>query len=846
MRFLAPQWFVLVPVLAVAAWQWPRLGLHRPLRIACLALVVLLLAEPQVRRQGDGLDLWLLVDQSESARDSIQPRLAEWQTILEKSRGPDDRILVVDFAAEAVTRGALLRAGAAATDYAGSRAGSRLATAIGHALGQMPPDRAARLLALTDGFSTEPLDGVAEKLLARGVALDTRLPPRPQLNDYAIARLDLPPRIQAREGVVGEVTIRGGSDRTVEVEILRDGTPLARKPVTLVDGSGRLRFGDRVVAPGAHRYAARLTDAADAFPGNDRAERWVEVQGGERVLLVTSFTDPPLAAALRAAGIDVQVVDDLATAHVGMLTGAAAVILDNVPAYKLDPAFVKGLDFYVTAQGGGLAMTGGRFAFASGGWFASPVDPLLPVSLELKQEHRKLAVALAIVMDRSGSMAMTVPGSGRAKMDLADEGAARAIELLGDRDLAVLIPVDSAAHPLSKGLVAVGPNRGDLVRAARSVESEGGGIFVYTGLDEAWRMLREATVGQRHVILFADAADAEEPGDYEVLLAEMAREKCTVSVIGLGTDTDCDAAFLQDVAKRGGGRIFFNADPNDLPALFEMETATIARSAFIEEPTPVKGTPGWLEIAAAPLDWPAAVDGYNLCYLKPRASQGAVSGDEYAAPLVAFWQKGAGRAAAVTFPMAGERSEAQRAWPGYADFAQSLARWLVGTALPPGIGLRTDVDGTRIRFDLFHDDSWAGRLAADPPQLAVARGADGAAVPVPWERLAPGHWSARVDAAGTDYVRGAVRLGAGAIAAGPVNVASNPEYDFDRARLDELAAASRRSGGADRVDLSDVWRAPRPTAFQDIRRWLLPLLSALIVLEALQARTGWRFRAARS
>ena len=87
--------------------------------------------------------------------------------------------------------------------------------------------------------------------------------------------------------------------------------------------------------------------------------------------------------------------------------------------------------------------------------------------------------------------------------------------------------------------------------------------------------------------------------------------------------------------------------------------------------------------------------------------------------------------------------------------------------------------------------------------------------------------------------------GRAALAAGPVTVTSDPEYAFDRGRLDELAAVSRRSGGAERVDLSDVWRAPRPTAFQGLRRWLLPLLAAAIVLEALASRTGWSLRPAR-
>lgn len=201
-------------------------------------------------------------------------------------------------------------------------------------------------------------------------------------------------------------------------------------------------------------------------------------------------------------------------------------------------------------------MIGGKTSFAAGGWFGSAVDPLLPVSMELKQEHRKLALAMAIVMDRSGSMSMTAPGTNQTKMALADEGAARAIELLGDNDRVVVIPVDSSAHPLSNDLVQVGPNRASLVAAARSVESTGGGIFCYTGLSVAWDMLQQTDVGQRHVILFADAMDAEEPGEYQQLLAEMTAAKCTVSVIGLGSDTDTDAALLTDIATRGGGRIF--------------------------------------------------------------------------------------------------------------------------------------------------------------------------------------------------------------------------------------------------------------------------------------------------
>ncbi len=838
MRFASPEWFLLLPLLAAAGWFWRGMRLEKPLRVLCLLLLVLMLARPQLRRSGDGLDLWVLVDHSDSAKDLLQPRLAEWETILEKSKGSSDRLFFIDFAAESVKRGALIRAGVNGAEFDGARNATRLNSASAFALAQMSPDRAARVLAMTDGYSTEPLDGLAEKLIKQSVPFDYRMPPRDSTNDYRVGAFVLPRRVQLREAMLGEVVVLGGHDASVPVELFRNGQSIGRREVPVESGVGRLRFTDRLSSPGAYRYEVRLIPADDAVPGNNSASQWAEVQGGPRVLLVTSYENDPLGEALAAQGFDVGVVTDLSALNVGTLSGSKVVVLNNVPVYKLDSQFVRGLDFFVNQQGGGLAMIGGKTSFAAGGWFGSPVEPLLPVSMELKQEHRKLAVAMAIVMDRSGSMAMTVPGTTLQKMDLADEGAARAIGLLGDNDMVSIIPVDSAAHPLSP-LVQVGPNRGALQNSARKVESMGGGIFVYTGLKAGWEILKPASVGQRHIILFADAADAEEPGDYKNLLAEMQKGKCTVSVIGLGSEKDSDADFLKDVAKRGGGRIFFNADPNELPALFAQETVSVARSAFIEEPVELKSTPGWLEMAAAPMDWLMKIDGYNLCYLRPGATQAAISGDEYASPLVAFWQRGTGRVATVAFPTGGDFSTLTRGWKNYGGFAQSLARWLMGNQLPAGLGLKTTLDGSQLKADLLYDESWSARIAAHAPELVVSAGSDGKLRTVPWERLAPGHFRAVLELEGDKYLRGAVKIGDAALSFGPVNAVTNPEWSFDKARLDELRDASARSGGAERVDLSDVWRAPRLPAWRDVQRWLLIALILALLLEAWQTRAGW-------
>src|ERR1043166_4419606 len=198
------------------------------------------------------------------------------------------------------------------------------------------------------------------------------------------------------------------------------------------------------------------------------------------------------------------------------------------------------------------------------------------------------------------------------------------------------------------------------------------------------------------MILFADANDSRQQlNDYLDAVDELRKADATVSVIGMGTESDKDADILKEVAQRGGGRIFFSADPVELPAIFAQETVSIARSAFIKEPTGTLSTPGWTEIAARPPQWLATVDGYNLSYLKDSATAALITTDEYAAPLVAMWQRGAGRAAAVSFPLGGEFSTRIRAWPGYGDFVQTLARWLAGEDAPVGLALRTDVDGER-------------------------------------------------------------------------------------------------------------------------------------------------------
>jgi uncharacterized membrane protein len=553
------------------------------------------------------------------------------------------------------------------------------------------------------------------------------------------------------------------------------------------------------------------------------------------VLLVTAYADDPLAPMLAAQGFDVDLVTDPGTLSLGRLAGARLLVLNNVSAHRLPSDFLEAAAGFVRVQGGGLLMAGGRYSFGSGGYFQSPIDDVLPVSMELRQEHRKLSVAMAIAMDRSGSMGAPV-GEGLTKMDLANDGAARSLTLLTDHDAAAVLAVDSEAHTVLP-LATLGKEREAAIDIVRRISSGGGGIYIGEALKGAWAQLERAPQGQRHILLFADAADSEEPGDYRRMLRAMVDAGATVSVIGMGTEKDSDAALLKEIAELGKGRIFFTDEPSTLPALFAQETVTVARSAFLTEPVKAQATAGWLQIARTAVGDAFEVDAYNLSYLRPGATAALVSQDEYKAPLLAFWHRGAGRSAAVSFPLGGEHSARVRAWDRYGDLAQTLGRWLAAADTPAGVSLRTRVSGHELLLTLRLDRDWDERLAGSPPRAQVLDGVRAKAEGLAWERVGPGRFEARLPLLPGRVYRGAVGLGEAALPFGPFEGPRGAEWSFDRARIRELLTVARQSGGDEITELASAWHRPAARrAPLDLRPALLLLVLAGFLADALRTR----------
>ena len=171
----------------------------------------------------------------------------------------------------------------------------------------------------------------------------------------------------------------------------------------------------------------------------------------------------------------------------------------------------------------------------------------------------------------------------------------------------------------------------------------GGGIFTYTALVTAAKMVQESDKGRGTSCCSPTRPTRRSRATTSGCSRRSEPLGITVSVIGLGSETDADAAFLKDVAARGKGRIHFTASADELPRLFAQEAITVARSSFVTEPT--GGSCAARHGAARrlpPSPFPS-LDGYNLTYLRPGATMGVVTTDEYRRPC---WRSGIAGSAA--------------------------------------------------------------------------------------------------------------------------------------------------------------------------------------------------------
>jgi Ca-activated chloride channel family protein len=309
---LAVAWMVWLWVksdVQVSAWRrWCSLGLRLLVTVAvCLALAGLQWLRPQ-----EGLNVFYLLDRSDSIPSVQQEQARELVNQLAQPRKATDRGGVVVFGSEAsietmpnaVVDLKKVQAviGTGRSDLA---AGIQLGTAAFPETGQK------RLVLMSDG--NENLgDALASVLSARslGVTLDVVPLGVARGGDVAVQKVSVPAKLKKGQTFDAKIFVQSDTARAATVRLFRNDQSMGETVVNLQAGKNLFTFPQTLNDSGFYSYDVRIESEGDQLPQNNRGSAFATVQGDPRVLVVSSdpAQDADLAAALRTTRLDVKLV----------------------------------------------------------------------------------------------------------------------------------------------------------------------------------------------------------------------------------------------------------------------------------------------------------------------------------------------------------------------------------------------------------------------------------------------------------------------------------------------------------------------------------------------------------
>lgn len=730
---------------------------------------------------------------------------------------------------------------------------SDVGVALDFASALFAADQSQRVVLLSDGNDTSgrALE-TATRLARAGVEVWTVPLRNPAKPEVLVERVDVPARLKLGEPFDLTANIRSNVATGAKVRLYKSQFLIAERGLELKIGDNEFR------APGLKpdgsfvQYEVEIVPEQDTAIENNRALAVASMRGQPRVLLVDGDPEKsrPLADALRTGKIAVELrgpngaprtLDDLQQFDLFLLSDLSALTLgrEQMELYRR----------WVQDFGGGFVLLGGENSYGVGGYFRTPVEQMLPVRMEHNDREELPTVALLIVLDRSGSMTAQV--AGQTKMSLANQGAALALNVLSSRDYFGVMAVDTRVHVVAP--LAKHGAKEPVSQKILSITAGGGGIYIYTSLAESLQALRDVNARIKHVILFSDAADAEEKnaGDHPDgaqgsgssldLVAAMVAAKITTSVVALGTEQDKDSAFLRQLAERGQGRFYLTSDATTLPQIFSTETMKVSQSSLIEEPT--QAVPVMKSTLTAGIDWAQSplLLGYNAT--KPKPTADVLLATERGEPLLTTWRYGLGNAAAFTSDAKARWASEWMAWPGYGKFWTQLVRGLLRKNGPAAFEVTRREEGDRLelRVDaVTTDGAFRNRL----PITITARTPDDVTQTLTATQDSPGSYRASLalPVEGTTVIN----ISSSELPDGGLALAHTRSYpreflstDTNESLLRQIAAAG---GGKFAPQPGDVFaRMEHPTQRRrDISDWLLIAAIILLPLDIFLRRKTWR------
>jgi Ca-activated chloride channel family protein len=771
-------------------------ALSAALRTLVGALLLAALAQPARLVASPRRSTVMLVDVSASIEDTFLAQARARYAGLCRARGAHDALALVSFAREArlVARGCV---GGAPLLSRGDAQASDLEGALLFAIAQFEPDSARRIVLFSDGIETHgSLARAGEVLRAADAPVLYEAAPASSARELGIARFELPAVVKAGAPFALHAVVRATHAGRARLRLLRDGVlePDGERTLELAPGENSITLRSQCRTPGKAVYRLQLTpEGDDRLVQNNAFERALRVLGKPRILYVERerAQSSALRDLLASAGFEVDVRGpEGAPRSSAELSGFDFFILSDVPRAALPERSAEAIAGFLE-DGGGFLMAGGEQGFGLGGYRDSAFERILPVALERKEKHDEPTLALALVIDKSGSM-------NDEKIALAKEAARATASLLHEDDYLGVIGFD--ATPVHVVRMAAVQNRSAVERGIERLKA-GGGTAIFPALDAAYADLSGVRARKKHVILLTDGQTRE--SGLDVLVQNMQLSDITLSTVGLGEDVS--RGLLEELARLGHGRAYFTDDPKHVPRLFVHDTEAVARSAAIEADV--------VAYAAAPADFLKQVRiesapplrGYVATSRRPEPAQ-VVLETATREPLLARMRVGLGWSLAFTSDLKPRWAASWFAWPDFSRLLAQLVREHMRAERGDELRIETRIDDGSLvsRLDVF-DDAQRFVNGLSGSILLRQEPAGEVVQSQPLRQLGPGAYEARfpLEALGSYTLEASLTGDSSASgrpaparrALGNATYAYPREYDDLAPRPQALAALARTSGG---------------------------------------------------
>jgi uncharacterized membrane protein len=888
--------WLLTALPAIWALAYASRGLHArwrlagatALRSAAFSLMVLALAQPQVRGLDRAISVAYVVDVSRSISPEFLSRSLDWIRATNARFQPREARFVVfadrpqrvesidDLLSVAVSPEARSGEGAIA------QAATDIERALRAALAGFGPYGARRLVLITDGNQTH---GDLWRMLPRLQENKVRVYAVPAASlleaDAWVDSIVVPPGVRQQEPVSIGVRVQALGAMQARVTLRSGDVLLGTRSVALRAGRNEIAIPAVLREAGLNLLVASVQAAGDRFAGNDTLEEGAWVAPRPRVLYVEGLPESAryLADALRARHFDVTVGgSDLLPAQATALDRYDTLILSDLPPHEIAAASASAIETYVR-EGGGLVYASGESTFGKGGLSGGALERVLPVRFEGRR--KRLDLDLVLLIDRSHSM------RGRT-LEQAKTAALSTLDLLEPHHRLAVVGFDSRAH-LVVPLAAVGNRRRaeDLIASMTAR----GQTHIYPALAEARRLLEDSTATTKHVILLSDGITAQVPADrsdapsaaeiqrqiqeqreedarrdgravtsadpepapasgpIEGIAAELAAANVTVTTVAIGKKPNL--ALMAGIAAAGRGRAYQAASETEIPELFVNETRRLLGEAMVEEE--FRPVVAHRVAALEGLDFAGGPPLRGMVVARPKKFSDVLLRGPQQRPLLATTHYGLGKTVAFLSDAKNRWSSEWIGWEGYGRFWAQVVRDTIPRSESAEITLRVARAGPEASVELRAlgaDRSYRSGLS---PVVRVTE-PGGTTTVLALRQVAPGHYAARraIEAGHPQPYRFELIEGGG-VTARDVRLAGRRSLSYawsDEFRalppdLPTLRAVSERTGGAFAPRAEDIF-APESDAAA-VPRPLWPLLVAaalgLFLLEILWRRSPWDPRA---